>query len=70
MYFRHPVIVMENNIIHLPIIPDEPSYYMQMISIIDCYDQLEKRSDFMDDILFIRNNMEKSIRNWRKENIK
>ena len=61
---------MENNIRNISIIPDDPSYYMQMISIIDCYDQLESRSDFMDDILYIRNNMEKSIRKWLKENIK
>lgn len=70
MYFQHQVNAMETDIIHLPIIPDDPSYYMQMISIIDCYDQLNIRPDFMDDILFIRNNMEKSIRNWRTKNIK
>jgi len=61
---------METDIKNLPIIPDEQSYYMQMISIIDCYDQLQKRPDFLDDILFIRNNMEKSVRNWRNKNIK
>jgi len=61
---------METDIKNLPIIPDESSYYMQMISIIDCFDQMYTRGDFIDDILYIRNNMEKSIHVWKKNYLK
>lgn len=61
---------MESNLKNLPIIPDSPSYYRLMMSIVDCYDQLQKRTEFINDISFIQNKMSLTIHNWRNENIK
>ena len=61
---------MESNLRNLPTIPDSPSYYILMMSIVDCYDQLQKRTEFIDDISFIQNKMSLSIHNWRIKNIR
>jgi hypothetical protein len=61
---------METDIRKLPIIPDEPTLYMKMIAIIDCYDQLHNLKYFMDDLDFIRSHIKNTVLLWRDINIK
>ena len=60
---------MESNIRNLPLIPDGKTFYIVMSSIIECFDQMHTREDFINDLRFITQTMDKNINSWKKENL-